>query len=673
MAFKLRPYQVKHRKSILGALHDGQDVLYNAPTGAGKSTVVSSVIAELSRGDWNGAVVTVPMVTIRDSFMKNGAAPESLFEPTIYNGAPSTKQVVGKWLRKHWQDRPFAAVVCRQSFTGISLPKDLTGWVLFVDEAHGSTVETTDDAPLISKKRKEWTDRGGCLAVVSASPYRTDGLRVYDESFVQVRRSIAQHSLPDVDGKRYAPKYFEIHAVGLSGYRVRTNDELYGQKLPRRISTGAIKKMVRQWRRDGYPKVIVIVPPGKSKSWSHRVVEAFQKERVPYRGGDKAIVHNAVGTGKAFQDSLVALLATERQVTHIDDSEADVIVACARFNEGTDWPLCSHVYHVGFPKSIRRTNQRWGRAFRTKEGITGHLHPEIARITFFVPEFTKEMKVKMARPAFESAHLRMALLMAGHLEDHEAGQMLVSVIRDVVKFNTPAAPVSVDLDEIESKLQPTDEEMQAVDVAFKFLRPEEDSLSLAEMDRVAEKFGLDDRGKMLLRLRVTAVVKDEDTREAMLEALALAYRRMFKPKKPDPADKSRKSSVGSPVDLIPGAFNALFDEYVVREHRGKIKFDPPMSKKNWRMVSRLTGRDAKEIERSMRRTVGILHRTDNIMAGTVKYIEEHGKPPTSSSGDATPYVGYETSWRVVNAYLQAHPVSKETVMAWRQKNMEATP
>lgn len=667
---RLRKYQAKHKRAILKALHEDRDVLYNAPTGAGKSTVGTSVIDDLSRGDWNGVVVVVPMHTIRDSFMYNGAGSSDLFDPEIYNGEPSTKKRFAKWMRKHWQDRSFASVICRQSFVHVSLPADLTGWVLVIDEAHGSTIETGDDAPLMGMKRKEWVDRGGRLVVISATPYRGDALRVYDDTFVQVRRSIAEHSLPDVDGKRYAPKHFEIRAVGLTGYRVRTKDELYGEKAPRRITSAAIKKMVREWRRAGRPKTIIIVPAGESGSWGYQVVEAFRREKVPYRGGDTAQVHNAVGTGKVFQDELMELLAHEREVTHIDQSKVDVIVACARFDEGTDWPPCSHVYHVGFPKTIRRTNQRWGRSFRSKTEIKGHPHPEVAQICFFVPEFTKEMRDKMKVPAFERLHLRMALLMAGHLEDHEAGQVLVSVIRDVVKMNTPLAPISMDLDEIETRLQPTDEEMQAVSVAFKYLRPDEEGLSLAEVDRVAERHEFDDRRKMLLRLRVAAAVKDPATKEAMFEALHAACRKMFKKSKGTKGDK-RKASVSSAIDLLPGAFNALFDEYVVREHAGLIAFDPPMTKSNWRMLARLTGREPKEIDRSMRRLVGVLHRTDNIMAGTVKYVEEHGKPPTDSSGDATPYVGYETTWRSVNVYLRAHPLSKSAVEAWRRKNTEA--
>jgi len=195
----------------------------------------------------------------------------------------------------------------------------------------------------------------------------------------------------------------------------------------------------------------------------------------------------------------------EREVSHVDQSTIDVVVACARFNEGTDWPLCSHVYQVGFPKTVGRTNQRWGRSFRDKTGIKGHPHPQVAQICFFVPEISGELKKKLK---YDKLHLRMALLMAAHLQDHTAGQFLVNVIRDLVKINTPEVAVKVDLQEIEAKLQPTDEEMADVNVAFQLLRPGESGLSLAEINRVSDKFDLNDRQRMLLRRRVAKDAED---------------------------------------------------------------------------------------------------------------------------------------------------------------------
>ena len=647
---KLRKYQAKHHKTLLSALIDALDVLYNAPTGAGKSTVVTSVIRELSQGDWNGAVVTVPMHTIRASFTENGAGAEGLFDETIYTDEKSTKRHFEKWVRKPWWDRSFATVLCRQSFEQCSLPRDLTGWVLFVDEAHGSTVESGDDAPLMGQRRAEWVRRGGRVVVVSATPYRNDGLKVYDDTFVQVRRSIAEHSLPDQDGKRYAPRHFEIHAVSLTGYHVRTHREHYGEELPeaRKISRHAIKKMVEKWRADGCPKVIVIVPPGKADSWSHEVVKMFRKEMVSWNG-QKARVFNAVGQDKFVQVKLNELLNRERGVGHIDNSEIDVIVACARFNEGTDWPLCSHVYQVGFPKTIGRTNQRWGRSFRDKTGIKKHPHPQVAQICFFVPEISGELKRKLK---YDKLHLRMAMLMSAHLEDHKAGQFLVNVIRDLVKINTPEVAVRVDLEEIEAKLQPTDEEMQDVNLAFQLLRPDEEGLSLEEINRVADRFELDDRQRMLLRLRVAKDAEDPKVRQEMLRELHKAYRRMFK--KPKGNGGKKGGELSEPTNLLPGLFNDLFDEYVVRKHKGLVRFNPPMTERNGRMISSFTGRTPRDIEKSMRKVMDLLHDFGRIRKGIEKYVKKHGDAPTDKSGDAEPYVGYPCTWLEINRWCRAN-------------------
>ena len=45
------------------------------------------------------------------------------------------------------------------------------------------------------------------------------------------------------------------------------------------------------------------------------------------------------------------------------------------------------------------------------------------------------------------------------------------------------------------------------------------------------------------------------------------------------------------------------------------------------------------------------HSLEAIEKGIQKYYDEHGKPP-SQVGDATPYVGYEANWNMVNRWLQ---------------------
>ena len=65
-------------------------------------------------------------------------------------------------------------------------------------------------------------------------------------------------------------------------------------------------------------------------------------------------------------------LAKEAEVKHYEDSKIDVLVSCARMDEGTDWvPKESHVYNVRVPASMILILQRWARASRSKLGIEG--------------------------------------------------------------------------------------------------------------------------------------------------------------------------------------------------------------------------------------------------------------------------------------------------------------
>lgn len=656
--FQLRKYQARHLTKLLHALEAGDDVLYSAPTGAGKSTVVTAAVQSLSQGDWNGAVVTVPMLSIRSGFVRNAAAEPGTFDAALYNDSKSSvRAVFGKWIRKHWQDRAFASVICRQSFEQVSLPRDLQGWVLFIDEAHSSTVDTDENSPILSRKRKEWVNRGGRVVIVSATPYRPDGKPVYDDSYVQVRRSIAEHSLPERDGQRYAPERFEIRASSLDDYRVRTEQELHGDKAPRHIGPRAIEQLVKSWRASGYPKTIVIVPPGNSKSWSQRVVAAFARESVPYRGGGKAEVHNAVGTGAVFQRDLAALLDSERAVTRVNDSKVDVIVACCRFNEGTDWPLCSHVFQVGFPSSVRLTNQRWGRAFRSKANIVAHPHPGIASISFFVPEFTEDLRRSLSTGEAERLHMRMALLMAGHLEDHEAGQRLIGVIRDIVKLNTPFAPLSVDVEALEEQLQPTDEELADVNVAFRHLRDDTTVDTVTQLNHVAEHFNLDERRQMLLRMRLMLHVRqtDEDLYEELAAAVHAAAKSVIAATKTTPKRSMKARRVPGPAELMPAEAIALFDALVLEKHAGLIRFDPPITEKHWYMLSQFTGRQAQDIERNLRAALNCIPTgkayLDCVASGARKWLRATGNRPAILSGDASAYVGFPTTWRAIDRKL----------------------
>jgi len=138
----------------------------------------------------------------------------------------------------------------------------------------------------------------------------------------------------------------------------------------------------------------------------------------------------------------------------------------------------------------------------------------------------------------------------------------------------------------------------------------------------------------------------------MLRELHKAYRRLFK--KPKGSGAKKSGELSEPTNLLPGLFNDLFDEYVVRKHKGFVRFNPPMTQRNGRMLSSFTGRSSKDIENSMRRVMDLLHDFDRIAEGIVKYVKENGEAPKDNAGDAERYIGYPCTWAEIHKWCRAN-------------------
>jgi hypothetical protein len=85
-----------------------------------------------------------------------------------------------------------------------------------------------------------------------------------------------------------------------------------------------------------------------------------------------------------------AALAREAECKRYEDRTVDVVLSCARMNEGTDWPLCAAVYNVRIPGSAQLILQRWARAARGKWGIEGYPEQwrDVQLLRFYVPRLT---------------------------------------------------------------------------------------------------------------------------------------------------------------------------------------------------------------------------------------------------------------------------------------------
>jgi len=303
---------------------------------------------------------------------------------------------------------PFAFLTTRQQVTlwGLrELPDDLAGRVLVLDEAHHAATgkgEKTLDTE-IGKLRDAWHARGGTVLLMTATPFRTDGQDVLPPGTRTHVRTLAMHA-----ASGFAPNHFQVQTAMLSKVEAHTAAELLGDALPAGEDAygDSFRELVSLWERDGRPKVVMIVPAKRSRRWADRLIEALSTITPRER------ILDAVGTGADVAELLGAALDGERSVERFEDSRYDVIVACKRFDEGTDWPLCSHVYNYGIPSSLGLILQRFGRATRDKSKIAGHTHPDTASITFLVPKVADDLL-----DAMEAKHHRLALTLAILQED----------------------------------------------------------------------------------------------------------------------------------------------------------------------------------------------------------------------------------------------------------------
>jgi superfamily II DNA or RNA helicase len=422
------------------------------PTGAGKSLVLSVLLNNFT-GKYTSAVVATPLDAIKNSFtgLDAAQADAEALSGTGYAGM-ATFDFASFWrlagnervkadreaFASHVRHKPtsFALVTTHSALRTWTrkdgkwaLPASLKGRALVIDEAHHTDVK--GDETMLAEVATEWYRRGGVVISTTATPFRNNGESIFDDSTVVFTRTIAEHS-------RDLGMQFQMDRVVADG-TMSSFDELIGEKLPK-ASKPLLEALVARYRKDGCPKVVCIVPANGSEAWAESLTKAFKKANKKVR------VHNAVGIDNANKHALNELLEAERKVSDYDDSQVDVILACRRFNEGSDWPPCSHVYNIGLPRSYGLLIQRWGRAMRDKRGIANYPTERAnkANLTFFLS--TKISKDTMVE--YEKKSHNTALLIALFMADHEtAGRFAAPPpkeshpsMRDVSKRQSRAIP-----------------------------------------------------------------------------------------------------------------------------------------------------------------------------------------------------------------------------------------
>lgn len=425
---------------LLGRLRrHAKDALIEAPTGSGKTLLVRTLAAlDLGRrSGFSHVLVAAPQEQIERGFV-GGAdmtvrwpeataaqpdvhVPAGLFRAARGDGC-GTRVSIRRYLAAR-EGRRHALVCTHAALAKLEagdLPDDLTGYALIIDEAHHLPADG------LSRVARLWSERGGRLILLTATPYRADGLPVVLPGMVVIRRSMAEHM-----EEGYAPRTLasEIVALGRPTQRV-SPAQLTGEVAPpasyTRITAAAV---VQRWKEDGRPKTIVRVPPGRGRLVK-RLIASFQ--RVGAR------VLDATGVERRRKQRFLTALDAER-ARCVASSEINVIVGICRVLEGTDWPHCAAVYSIGTPRALQVVVQLAGRALRKKPADYPEQYRDLARLTFFVPCARGEAIAELSLE-----HSRHVLLTCAFMADHAAGQAWVvsGAVRRAIRRALEDRPVT---------------------------------------------------------------------------------------------------------------------------------------------------------------------------------------------------------------------------------------
>lgn len=356
----------------------------SCPMGWGKSLETQALVEGfLNCTTSRGAVVAVPQVQIADSFLKQyDIRVPSQKGVTTTNQMPwrwgphgklaSKDQLVNYFHHPMPKDSSHRVLVTSHKSLGDLFkvldqdgrevfPKgahSLKGMLLVVDEAHHSSKTN-----LLGRFVTRWVEAGGQVLFLTATPFRSDddplSLRRDDPCFFRSMSdwlSIAM-SLPEA---RRPPRTIRPEWRMLTS-QVETDPDENPLKF---IDQSQADEIAEMWVKDQRPKTIMNLPmAGLGRDWVEPIRLAFEKQG--------AKVYNAFPKTTTSTDSreFRDILAWERACGSFNDSKVDVIIACLRFGEGSDWPLASFIYNLGINQSSVLTVQKGGRVFRPRWGF----------------------------------------------------------------------------------------------------------------------------------------------------------------------------------------------------------------------------------------------------------------------------------------------------------------
>lgn len=381
-----------------------------SPTGSGKTVEIVACVPLLLTSSATHVVIVTPQEHVEVAFTDRvyryigfpGVAGlgQRLFDvrADLIQAARSIggRESVEDYLR---QPGPMVHALCttHAAWRGVKLPDiDLSGYVLFVDEAHRAPAEC------FAEQGEKWSKQGGLVRYFTATDYRGDEQTVLLPGMARLHRSLAVHM-----DEGWAPHHFRssLMPLGRRGDSI-SRKQLSGEASPRRPDELA-SAMVKQWLTEQRPKTVVRVPPmrGGSQDMVQLVVKKFE--------GAGARVVDGSGVSVGQKKKLIAALHADNGRCYAC-SEIDVIVGIQRVAEGLDWLHCAAVYSYGIPGSPTLYNQLAGRSLRKK--ADDHPHKDDAWINFFVDTAGGRVLDSMSR-----SHSRETLLMCCYSVDTNVG------------------------------------------------------------------------------------------------------------------------------------------------------------------------------------------------------------------------------------------------------------
>ena len=631
--YTLRPYQAKLVSHVKVYLSKGVNCLIDQPTGSGKSIAIKDIVISLFGIKFSKIIIAAPQQQIEEGFYSkknikikypeiNGATSSELEIPkNLFSMIRENKGSISKSINRYLKSDPNKIIICTHQALSLSfkdninsLPEDLTGCLLVIDEAHHSAAEG------LNSVIDTWVSGGGNLLYATATPYRKDGKEVCYEGMKVFRRPLAEHM-----EEGFAPQTLHNEIIGVSVNDEVTANEFFGEEVSNHHMVVIANTIADTFERDGKPKSIIRIPPGNSIEFAKIIQEVLEK-RFP-----KIRILNGVGTDNSIKQNFINVLNKEKGKSY-NDSKYDVVLGVQRVLEGTDWAICSHIYCVGVPGSLTTVTQLIGRALRQKDDL--HKCKNEAKASFFVLGIKEKSLNKL-----DLKHSRHALLTCIFLADYNIGKEWI--VTKAISNGIKAGLVKKDLTK------------EQVDDAENDIRGSIDPEERAEVELIilaASEMAKENNEEFSPEYIYDFIDnKNIDVNHDILNQIIIEHL-SSKEDKEDKVSKKTKDFVKKNISLLPKVDKfkkALFEELVV-EFRNETLSDSLSLIGDANQIHSITGGGIKDF-------------CDRLIASNVSYTIEqvkqwvedykennNGKFPSEDSGDIREN---NITWLQLNGFL----------------------